>query len=141
MAVTPGNLWAAKWGTGVAGAGAKWSANYIAAGPAIFTKGAAAVNTWQTAVASPAAAAAFVKGLNDVNFSQVTNVVNGAGQSKFTTSGTTKQSKYNTFAGIFQPKLTNIIASLPAKGPRGSAINRTRLNQYLDQVAATRGMN
>ncbi len=139
--MVPTSSWAANWGAGVAAAGAKWSAGYIAAGPSIFTKGANAVGTWQSAVQSPTAAANYVAGLNAVNFTTVTTTVNGTGQGKYTSSGSTKQAKYSTFAGIFGPKLTSIIAALPSRGPRGSTQNRTRLNQYLDQVAATRGQN
>ncbi len=141
MAITDPSKWAAAWGVGVGRSGAKWAADYIAAGPSIFTKAAAAVGNWQAGVAAPAAAAAYVSGLNSVNFSQVTATVNGAGMSKYTTSGTTKQASYMTFAGIFGPKLQTIVNNLPARGPRGSAINRTRLNQLLDQVQATRGQN
>ncbi|MBF6571585.1 MAG: hypothetical protein IVW54_22275 [Candidatus Binataceae bacterium] len=141
MAVKNPSTWAGSWGSGVSGAGNMWATNYIAAGPAIFTKAAASVGNWQTAVASQAAADAFVSGLNGVNFAVVTASVNGAGKTKYTASGTTKQAKYNTFAGIFGPKLTSIVASLPPRGPRGSTQNRVRLTQLLDQVQATRGQN
>lgn len=139
--MVPSSSWAGNWGTAVGLAGAKWSAGFIAAGPSIFTKGAAAVGTWQSAVQSPTAAANYVKGLNAVNFSTVTTTVNGTGQGKYTSSGSVKQAKYAAFATIFAPKLSSIVAALPPRAARGSPANRTRLNQYLDQVAATRGMN
>jgi len=141
MAMKDPSKWGAAWGAGVAASGAKWSAGYIAAGPAIFQKAAAAVGNWQAGVAAPIAATRFVAGLQAVNFSTVTATVNGSGQGKYTSSGSTKQAGYTAFAGIFGPKLANIVANLPPRGPRGSAQNRTRLNQLLDQVAATRGMN
>lgn len=141
MAVTDPSKWAGAWGTGVSGAGTKWAADYIAAGPSIFTKAAASVTNWQAAVAGPIAAANYVSGLQGVNFATVTATVNGAGKTKYTTSGTTKQQKYSTFAGIFGPKLVQIVSALPARGPRGSTENRIRLTQLLDQVQATRGQN
>lgn len=141
MAVTDPSKWSGAWGAGVSRSGGKWAADYIAAGPAIFQKAAAAVGTWQTAVAAQQAADAFVKGLSSVNFGQVTATVNGAGQQKYTASGSTKQAKYAAFANIFGPKLATIVANLPARGPRGSAQNRARLTQLLDQVQATRGQN
>jgi hypothetical protein len=139
--ITDPSKWAGNWGTRVGSSGDKWSSNYVAAGPEIFQRGAAAVSTWQTAVASDMAASAFVKGLNNVNFSQVQATVNGPGKSKYTMSGTQKQAKYATFAQVFGPKLQTIVSNLPPRGPRGSAQNRTRLTQLLDQVQATRGSN
>jgi hypothetical protein len=141
MAVSNPSNWAGAWGTGVTGAGNKWAANYVAAGPSIFTKAAASVSVWQQAVADPLAAAAYVEGLNSVNFSTVTTTVNGAGKTKYTSAGTTKQASYAAFAQIFGPKLTQIVASLPPRGPRGSTQNRVRLTQLLDAVQATRGQN
>jgi hypothetical protein len=141
MGFTDPSKWGGSWGAGVGRSGQKWAADYIAAGPAIFQKAAASVNNWQLAVSSQLAANAFVKGLSNVNFAQVTATVNGAGLQKYTSSGTTKQAKYSSFAQVFGPKLQQIVANLPPRGPRGSAENRTRLNQLLDQVAATRGTN
>ena len=139
--ITDPSKWAGAWGTGVGRSGDKWSTNYIAAGPAIFQKAADSVSNWQVAVASQMAADAFVSGLRNVNFSQVQATVAGAGKSKYTSAGSTKQAKYSAFAQIFGPKLASIVANLPSRGPRGSAQNRTRLNQLLDQVQATRGTN
>jgi hypothetical protein len=141
MAITDPSKWAGSWGTGVSRSGDKWSTNYTSAGPAIFQKAAASVGDWQAAVSSQQSADAFVRGLQNVNFSQVTATVQGAGKTKYTTSGTTKQASYSSFAQTFGPKLQTIVNNLPARGPRGSAINRTRLTQLLDQVQATRGTN
>lgn len=141
MAITDPSKWAGAWGTRVGQSGDKWSANYVAAGPAIFSKAAAAVSDWQSAVSSQLAADAFVRGLNAVNFQQVQATVVGAGKTKYTSSGSTKQAKFASFAQIFGPKLQMIVSNLPPRGPRGSAQNRTRLNQLLDQVQATRGTN
>lgn len=141
MSVTDPSKWAGSWGTGVTGAGSKWSSGYIKAGPAIFTKAAASVGSWQAAVASQMAADNFVAGLNNVNFSQVQATVSGAGMTKYTSSGSTKQAKYAAFAQIFGPKLATIVANLPPRGPRGSAQNRQRLLALLDAVQATRGTN
>ena len=141
MAITDPSKWAGSWGTGVSRSGDKWSTNYNAAGPAIFQKAAASVGDWQAGVSAQAAADAYVRGLQSVNFSQVQATVQGAGKTKYTSSGTTKQAKYTAFAQTFGPKLQTIVNNLPQRGPRGSSINRTRLNQLLDQVQATRGTN
>lgn len=141
MAITDPSKWAGAWGSGVQRSGDKWATDYVAAGPAIFQKAAASVSDWQAAVSSQLAANAYVNGLNSVNFAQVTATVQGAGKTKYTSSGTTKQASYAAFAQVFGPKLAQIVSSLPARGPRGSVQNRTRLNQLLDQVQATRGTN
>jgi hypothetical protein len=141
MAIQDPSKWAGSWGTGVGRSGDKWATQYVAAGPAIFQKAAAAVGDWQAAVSSQMAADAFTRGLNAVNFAQVQATVTGAGKTKYTSSGSTKQAKYAAFAQIFGPKLQMIVTNLPPRGPRGSAQNRTRLNQLLDAVQATRGTN
>lgn len=144
MAVKAASLWAPAWGTGVGQSGQKWSTAYIAAGPTIFQKGAASVTNWQQAVASPAAANAFVDGLNNVNFAQVQTTVQGAGMTKYTSSGSTKQSKFSAFATIFQPKLSQIVSNLDQSNPRqprGNPANVVRLTAYIAAVAGTRGQN
>lgn len=141
MAIQDPSKWAGSWGTGVGRSGDKWSTAYIAAGPAIFQKAADAVGDWQSAVSSQLAADAFQRGLRAVNFSQVQATVAGAGKTKYTSAGSTKQAKYSAFAQVFGPKLQSIVSNLPPRGPRGSAQNRTRLNQLLDAVQATRGSN
>lgn len=139
--VKPPSAWAPSWGTGVQTSGQKWAANYIAAGPSIMAKAAAAVSHWQAQVASAAAASKFVGKLKEVNFSTVTTTVQGAGLQKFTSAGVNKQANYNHFASVFQPKLESMVRALPPRGARGSAANRTRLNNLLDQMEATRGKN
>lgn len=141
MAITDPSKWAGAWGAGVSRSGDKWATDYVAAGPAIFQKAAASVGNWQAAVSSQLAANAYVNGLQSVNFAVVTATVQGAGKTKYTSSGTTKQQNYAGFAQIFGPKLASIVQNLPPRGPRGSVENRTRLTQLLDQVQATRGTN
>ena len=141
LMITDPSKWAGAWGTRVGQSGDKWAGNYVAAGPAIFQKAADSVGTWQAAVASQLAADRFQTGLRNVNFAQVQATVTGAGKMKYTSAGSTKQAKYAAFAQIFGPKLSSIVQNLPPRGPRGSAQNRTRLNQLLDNVQATRGTN
>jgi len=139
--VKPAAEWAPAWGTGVQSSGQKWAKNYVSAGPSIFAKAAASVANWQAAVAHPSAAAKFVGKLKEVNFTVVTNTVNGPGLQKFIAAGLNKQANMNHFAGIMQPKLASIVAGLPARGPSGAPVNRTRLNQLLDGLEATKGKN
>jgi len=139
--VTPPGNWAANWGTKVQSSGPKWAANLIAHGPSMFTKAAASVTQWQAAVASPSAASKYVGKLKEVNFTTFTSTVNGAGQSKYASSGVNKQHAYNHFAGVFGPKLQTMVSALPPRQPRGNPANRTRLNQLLDAMEATRGKN
>jgi|SRR5215469_8779314 len=141
MAVKDPSTWAQAWGSGVQSKASTWSKNYIAAGPSIFTKAAAAVGNWQMGVSSAEAAKKYVGKLNKVNFAVVTATVNGAGQQKYAQAGVNKQANYQNFANVFGPKLSSIVSALPARGPRGSAVNRTRLNQLLDQIEATKGTN
>jgi len=132
------------WGQKVAAAGPTWSAGLIAAAPNIFNPANIDAQAWQNGVSSPQAAADYEKGMASVNMQQFTTVVNGAGQGKYTSSGSSKQAKMLSFMNVFIPKLSGILQTLNTsspKGPRGSAQNRTRLNNYLDAVAATRGQN
>lgn len=134
----------AAWGKGVGSAGSKWSGGYLAAAPNVFSAQNVKPQNWQAGVSDPGAAARYQKGMTSVNMSQLATVVNSSGQSKYTTSGTNKQAKMATFMGNFLPKLSNILSSVNSsapRGPRGSVENRTRLNNYLDMVAATRGQN
>src|SRR5215831_16866693 len=89
--VKPATEWAPNWGRGVQNNSQKWSQNYIAAGPSIFAKAAAAVSHWQTQVASPTAAAKFVGKLREVNFTTVTTTVQGPGMQKYASAGVNKQ--------------------------------------------------
>lgn len=137
---SPAN-WASSWGNGVQMNSQKWAANLVAHGPGMFAKAAASVATWQQAVASPAAASKYAGKLKEVNFQAFSTTVNGAGMQKYASSGVNKQHNYSHFAGVFGPKLQTMVSGLPARSARGSAINRTRLNQLLDAMEATRGKN
>lgn len=144
MAVADPSTWAGNWGAGVRNNGAKWSKDLIAVVGTIGAKAAAAAPNWQAAVASPAALASYKAGVQNFDQTAFTATVNGAGQQKYTASGTTKQAKYATFASIFGPKLVTEVSTLNSqfpRGPRGSAQNRARLNAYLDWATSTRGTN
>ena len=139
--VKPPSQWAPAWGQGVQTNAQKWSQNYIAAGPSIFAKAAAAVTHWQSQVASPQAAAKFQGKLKEVNWATVQTTVSGPGVQKFAAAGVNKQQNYNHFASVFHPKLHAAVQSLPPRGPSGSPQNRARMNALLDAVEATRGKN
>jgi hypothetical protein len=134
----------ANWGTKVGQAGATWSKGLIAAAPTIFNPANIKPQNWVAGVQNPQAAIDYASGMAATNQAQFATVVNGAGQTKFTSSGTTKQAKMLAFQTSFLPKLGNIIQSLNQsnpRGPRGSAQNITRVTAYLQSVAATRGQN
>lgn len=134
----------ANWQKGVSGAGQKWATGYQNPRRDPFASAAAAVANWQQAVSSPAAAAAFVSGLSNVNQAAVVATVTGPGMTKYTSSATNKPAKAQAFFSTFLPKLSNIVTQLNnsnPKGPRGSAQNLTRLTTYIQAVAATRGTN
>lgn len=134
----------ANWGAKVQQAGVSWSKGYLAAAPKVFNPANIKPANWQAGVSNPQAALDYADGMANVNMQQLTTVVNSSGQSKYTTSGSNKQSKMLSFQTQFIPKLAQITSSLDQsspRGPRGSAQNRTRLNNYLDAVAATRGQN
>lgn len=144
MAMTDPSKWGANWGAGVRNASSKWSANLNAVVSTIGAKAAAATPNWQSAVSSQQAAAAYQRGVSNFDQAAFTATVNGAGQQKYSASGTTKVASYQNFAAVFGPKLQSIVSSINSsnpRGPRGSAQNRARLNSYLDAVAATRGSN
>jgi hypothetical protein len=132
----------ANWTAGVQRSGAKWTAGVLAPKRDPFATAAASVGNWQAAVSSPAAATAFVNGLNNVNVAAFTATVQGTGQQKYVASATTKTAKETAFMNAFLPQLDNITNNLNRtnpRGPRGSAQNITRLTSYLQQVAALRG--
>lgn len=134
----------ANWGAKVGQAGQTWSKGYLAAAPRVFSQANIKPQNWVQGVNNPDAAAKYAANMANVNMSQLTTVVNSSGQSKYTTSGTNKQSKMLAFQIQFIPKLQQITQTLDQsspRGPRGSAQNRSRLNNYLDAVAATRGQN
>lgn len=134
----------AAWGAGVGKSGPKWSAGFLAAAPSVFNPANVKPQNWVEGVQNPQAAIDYAKGMAAVNMQQLTTVVNSSGQSKYTSSGTNKQSKMTAFMTTFIPKLGNILTALnqsSPRGPRGSAQNITRLTNYLSAVAATRGQN
>lgn len=137
---TPGN-WAGAWGNGVQMNAQKWAQNLVAHGPGMFQKAAASVSHWQAQVATPQAASKYAGKLKEVNFQSFTATVNGAGVQKYSSAGVNKQHNYAHFASVFGPKLQSMVSGLPARGARGNPINRTRLNQLLDGMEATRGKN
>lgn len=134
----------AAWGKGVSGSGTKWSAGYLAAAPKVFNPANIKPDRWVAGVQDPQAALDYADGMANVNMQQLATVVNSSGQSKFTTSGTNKTGKMNTFMQQFIPKLGNILQSLDQSSPRqrrGDPANISRLTNYLSMVAATRGQN
>ena len=135
---------AANWSTGVTGAGAKWSDGYLHPKRDPFNPANIDPDAWQEGVSTQEAKDGYANGMANVDVNALTATVNGAGRTKFTSSGNTKQSKVLTFQNAFLPKLSNILQNLyntAPRGRRGSPENRTRLNNYLDSVAATRGQN
>jgi hypothetical protein len=132
----------AAWSAGVGRSGTAWSTGVLNPKRDPFASAAASVQSWQQAVSSPAAANAYVSGLQNVNIAQFSAVVQSSGMQKYVSSSTTKTAKVTAFMNAFLPQLDSITANLNRtnpKGPRGSAQNITRLNTYLQQVAALRG--
>lgn len=130
------------WGTGVAQSGSKWADGYAHPSRNPFDPSVINADAWQQGVSTDQAKQAYKSKLAAVNQDQVLATVNGAGKTKYTSSGQTKQANYQKFAQAFYPKLSNIVQNLNQsmpKGPRGT--NRARLNAYLDAVEATRGTN
>lgn len=129
----------ANWGAGVQQAGNKWADGYANPSRNPFDPSVINPQAWLAGVSTQDAMNAYAANLAAVDQNVVLATVNGAGKTKYTASGSTKQAKYQKFASIFYPKLGNILQALPPKGPRGT--NRGRLNAYLDAVEATRGQN
>lgn len=130
------------WGTGVGQSGSKWADGYAHPSRNPFDPSVINPDAWQAGVSTAEAKALYARKLANVNQDMVLATVNGAGKSKYTSSGTTKQPNYLRFAQTFYPKLSAIVSNLNSsmpKGPRGT--NRGRLNAYLDAVEATRGTN
>ncbi len=130
------------WSKGVGQSGAKWADGYAHPSRNPFDPSVINPDAWQAGVSTQAAKDLYKKKLSSVNQDMVLATVNGAGMSKYTSSGSVKAPNYARFATVFYPKLGTILQSLNntmPKGPRGT--NRGRLNSYLDQVEATRGTN
>jgi hypothetical protein len=132
----------ANWGSQVQQAGAKWADGYAHPARNPFDPSVIDPEAWQAGVSQPAAKTLYARNLAGVNQEVVLATVNGAGKTKYTSSGSTKQGKYAKFATTFMPKLGGILQNLNTSNPRGPrGQNRARLNAYLDAVEATRGLN
>jgi hypothetical protein len=130
------------WSSGVAGAGNKWADGYAHPSRNPFDPAVINPEAWQAGVSTPEAKNLYRSHLAGVNQDMVLASVNGAGKTKYTSSGTTKNQKMSKFMGIFLPKLGSILQGLNQTSPRGPrGTNRGRLNSYLDAVEATRGQN
>lgn len=130
------------WSSGVTSSGNKWADGYAHPSRNPFDPSVVNPDAWQAGVSTSAAKALFQKNMVGVNQDQVLATVNGAGKTKYTSSGTTKSSNYQAFATIFYPKLSSILSNLNVtnpKGPRGT--NLDRLVAYVQAVQATRGTN
>ena len=144
MAMVDPSKWTGNWGTKVAASGPSWSAGMVAAVPTMGAKAAAAAPIWQAAVADPAAALAYAAGERNFDQAAAIATINGAGRTKYTAAGTTKQAAYASFVSIFAPKLSSEINSLNSstpRGPRGSAQNQQRMIAFNNWIISTHGTN
>lgn len=144
MAMVDPSKWTGNWGAGVRSAGPKWSTGMVAAVPTMGAKAAAAVGVWQAAVADPVAAKNYADGERSFDQAAAIATINGAGQTKYTAAGTTKQAPYASFVSIFAPKLSSEISSLnqsTPRGLRGSAQNQQRMIAFNNWIISTRGSN
>jgi hypothetical protein len=144
MAMVDPSKWTGNWGTGVTNGGTRWSGGMVAAVPTMGAKAAAAAPNWQAAVASALALNNYVKGEQNFDQTAAINTINGAGRTKYTASGTTKQVKYSTFVSIYAPKLATELSSLNQsnpRGPRGSDQNTQRMLAFNTWIKSTRGTN
>lgn len=133
---------ASNWGTGVGQAGTKWADGYANPTRNPFDPSVINPDAWQAGVSTPQAKALYKAKLQAVNQDQVLQTVNGAGKTKYTSSGQTKQPNYLAFANVFYPKLSNILQNLNQTNPRGPrGTNTNRLLAYIQAVEATRGTN
>lgn len=132
----------ANWTGGVSSAGSKWADGYAHPSRNPFDPTVINPDAWQAGVSTDAAKQKYRTNLANVNQDQVLATVNGAGKTKYTSSGSTKASNYSKFATAFYPKLSSIISNLNQsmpKGPRGT--NLDRLVAYIQAVQQTRGTN
>lgn len=133
---------AANWGTGVGQSGTKWADGYAHPTRNPFDPSVINPDAWQAGVSTAEAKALYKTKLMNVNQDMVLATVNGAGKSKYTSSGTTKQPNYARFAQVFYPKLGTILQNLNTTNPRGPrGTNMNRLMAYIQAVEATRGQN
>jgi hypothetical protein len=132
----------ANWGSGVQQNGNKWAEGYAHPKRNPFDPSVIDPDAWQSGVTSDRAKTLYAKNLAGVNQDVVLQTVNGAGKTKYTSAGSTKQGKYQKFASQFLPKLGQILQNLDMTNPRGPrGTNRARLNAFLDAVEQTRGTN
>lgn len=132
----------AAWAGGVQQAGNKWADGYAHPSRNPFDPANIDSDGWQAGVSTALAKSRYENNMASVNQDVVLATVNGAGKTKYTSSGTTKQAKVSKFMNVFLPKLGSILQNLNASTPRGPrGTNRARLNAYLDAVESTRGQN
>jgi len=130
------------WGTGVGQSGTKWADGYAHPTRNPFDPSVINPEAWQAGVSTQAAKDLYRTKLMNVNQDMVLATVNGAGKSKYTSSGTTKQPNYARFAQVFYPKLGQILQNLNTTNPRGPrGTNMNRLMTYIQAVESTRGTN
>jgi hypothetical protein len=116
----------------------------VAAVPTMGAKAAAAAPIWQAAVADPKAASAYAAGERSFDQAAAIATINGAGRTKYTASGSTKQAAYASFVSIYAPKLAAEVSSLNSstpRGARGSAQNQQRMIAFNNWIISTHGTN
>jgi hypothetical protein len=127
---------ATKYGTNGSAptATALWAANFNAEYLSMLSAAAAAAPTWQAAVADPAAAAAFKKGLGKAASKQatvatkVTNVSAGSLAAGVRAAST---GSYLNFSTAWMSAVGSEVATLNQTNPRGTrAMNRQRQAAY-----------
>lgn len=132
----------ANWSKYAAGAATKWRDKVLTPRRDPFQAAKAAVGFWQQQVSSADAAAAYTRGLDNVNIAEFTATVNGAGMANYSNGVRTKTSKMGAFLNVFLPKLGNIVSNLDRTNPRGDFnANMARLNAYAAAVHGTKGQN
>ena len=142
MAIVDPSKWTGNWGNKVAQAGPQWSSGMVAAVPTMGAKAAAAAPIWQQAVADPKAAAAYADGERNFDQAAAIATINGAGRTKYTAAGSTKQAGYSTFVTQYAPKLTTELSTLNSsnpRGPRGSDQNTARMIAFNTWIKSIRG--
>jgi len=137
----------ANYGTngGAPAAANNWAANFSADIPAILSAAAAAVGTWQTAVAEPQSATNFVNGLNSAkaNAANIATKVNGVGKASFSAGvkmAAGPNGNYALFSAKFQPAVAQEVNQLNLTDPRGtSQQNTSRMLAYNQWALGQKG--
>lgn len=114
-----------KWSTRAQGAVNDYAAGAANPKQPQAASAVAAAPLWQQAVASPAAAAAFVSGLNKSGDQGWLAGVNTKGKARYAGGITAGMNKFQTNITPFLQAISGI--TLPAKGLRGSAQNIQRV--------------